>query len=54
MGSGRLQRPIQRPLHWALTTEKQILLIILPQALRISIPGIVDGFIGLFMDTPWC
>jgi len=26
-------------------------LVILPQALRISIPGIVNSFIGLFMDT---
>jgi len=26
-------------------------LIVLPQALRISIPGIVNSFIGLFMDT---
>jgi general L-amino acid transport system permease protein len=30
---------------------KTNLLIILPQALRISIPGIVNSFIGLFMDT---
>jgi general L-amino acid transport system permease protein len=26
-------------------------LVVLPQALRISIPGIVNSFIGLFMDT---
>jgi general L-amino acid transport system permease protein len=30
---------------------KMNLLVILPQALRISIPGIVNSFIGLFMDT---
>ena len=30
---------------------KMNLFIILPQALRISIPGIVNSFIGLFMDT---
>jgi len=30
---------------------KMNVLIILPQALRISIPGIVNSFIGLFMDT---
>jgi general L-amino acid transport system permease protein len=30
---------------------KMNLLIVLPQALKISIPGIVNSFIGLFMDT---
>jgi amine acid ABC transporter, permease protein, 3-TM region, His/Glu/Gln/Arg/opine family len=32
--------------YWKMNT-----FIILPQALRISIPGIVNSFIGLFMDT---
>ena len=30
---------------------KSMRLIVLPQALRISIPGIVNTFIGLFKDT---
>ena len=34
-----------------LTYVKAHLLIILPQALKISIPGIVNTFIGLFKDT---
>ena len=34
-----------------LTYMKSHLLIILPQALKISIPGIVNTFIGLFKDT---
>ena len=34
-----------------LTYAKAQLLIILPQALKISIPGIVNTFIGLFKDT---
>jgi general L-amino acid transport system permease protein len=34
-----------------LNNWKMNALIILPQALRISIPGIVNSFIGLFMDT---
>jgi general L-amino acid transport system permease protein len=34
-----------------LTYLKAIWLIILPQALKISIPGIVNTFIGLFKDT---
>ena len=34
-----------------LTRAQAIRLIVLPQALRISIPGIVNSFIGLFMDT---
>ena len=34
-----------------LTYAKSIRLIILPQALRISIPGIMNTFIGLYKDT---
>jgi general L-amino acid transport system permease protein len=34
-----------------LTYTKAHLLIILPQALKISIPGIVNTFIGLYKDT---
>ena len=34
-----------------LTYWKSMRLIILPQALKISIPGIVNSFIGLYKDT---
>ena len=36
---------------WAWTTAQSMRLIILPQALKISIPGIVNVSVGMLKDT---
>ena len=41
----------RQAIRWGLNYWQSMRLIILPQALKISIPNIVSSFIGLFKDT---
>jgi general L-amino acid transport system permease protein len=47
IGSGQYEGAMALGLHYPL----MIALIVLPQALTLVIPGIVNNFVGLFMDT---